>query len=259
MIVRALIVNHEPEAGQRLAALLHAEPHLFVLGVCGNVAEAVVAISSGKPDLLFLEADLPGLAQLAAARNAAVDPPLVVLLSSRDAYPSGAFELHALDCLLEPVSIDHLRRALARAHDQLRRRTSAVGTAAVHPGNGHGSATAAVEASPGQWLDRLAVKCPGRVFFLKLEDVDWLEAAGNYVVVYAGQERHIIRETMVSLDSRLDPARFLRIHRSRIVNVDRIKELRPLDGGEYVVVLHSGARLASSRTYRDKLHARLGL
>ena len=177
--------------------------------------------------------------------------PTVVFVTAYDEYALRAFEVHALDYLLKPFGRDRFRQTLthARAHLE-RRRAGDLGRRLLALVN---------DIKPeAPKLDRLIVKSGGRVFFLRTGDLDWIEAAGNYVRLHLGDESHLFRETMNRMESRLDPKQFVRIHRSRIVNTERIKELQPWFNGEYVVVLRNGARLPLSRGYRDKLQEQLG-
>ena len=177
--------------------------------------------------------------------------PAVVFVTAYDEYALQAFEVHAIDYLLKPFGRDRFPQTLqhARAHLE-RRRAGDLGKRLM-------ALVQDIKPEP-QRLDRLVVKSGGRVFFLRTDDIDWIEAAGNYVRLHLGEDSHLFRETMNDMEGRLDPRRFVRIHRSRIVNTDRIKELQPWFNGEYVVVLQNGTRLTLSRGYREKLQERLG-
>ena len=177
--------------------------------------------------------------------------PTVVFVTAYDEYALRAFEVHALDYLLKPFGRDRFRQTLKHARASLeRRRAGDLGRrllALVHD----------IKPEAPQ-LERLVVKSGGRVFFLRTDDIDWIEAAGNYVRLHLGEEAHLFRETMTRMEARLDTRRFVRIHRSRIVNTERIKELQPWFNGDYVVILRDGTRLTLSRGYRDKLQEQLG-
>jgi two-component system LytT family response regulator len=177
--------------------------------------------------------------------------PAVVFVTAYDKYALRAFEVHALDYLLKPFDEDRFGEALRRAKDQVLGSSN---------GDLHDRLLALIEhlRSGERYVDRLLVKASGRVLFLKTEDIDWIEAAGNYVRLHVGRESHLLRETMNTIETKLDPARFLRIHRSTIVNLDRIKEMQPWFSGEYVVLLKDGTELRLSRGYRDKFDERLG-
>ena len=252
MKTRVLIVDDEPLARERLADLLAQEPDIEIAGQCADGLCALERIRQERPDLVFLDVQMPeldGFGVVASLEES--QRPLVVFVTAYDQYALRAFEVHAVDYLLKPFDTARFKTALQRAlerlnrpdRDDIGRRLSAL-IGELRP-----------EARP---IERLAVKGDGRVVFLKLDDLDWAEAADNYVSLHAGAETHLLRETMASLETRLPPARFIRISRSVIVNIDRIKELQPMFHGEYVVILRNGARLTLSRGYRDKLR-QLGL
>jgi two-component system LytT family response regulator len=177
--------------------------------------------------------------------------PAVVFVTAYDEYALKAFEVHAIDYLLKPFGRDRFAQTLQHAREHLeRRRAGDLGKRLM-------ALVQDIKPEP-QRLDRLVVKSGGRVFFLRTQEIDWIEAAGNYVRLHLGEESHLFRETMNNMEGRLDTQRFVRIHRSRIVNTDRIKEMQPWFNGEYVVVLQNGTRLTLSRGYREKLQERLG-
>jgi two-component system LytT family response regulator len=177
--------------------------------------------------------------------------PTVVFVTAYDEYALQAFEVHALDYLLKPFGKDRFQQTLRHAREALeRRRAGDLGRrllALVH----------GAKPEPPQ-VERLVVKSGGRVFFLRTDEIDWIEAAGNYVRLHLGTESHLFRETMNRMESRLDARRFARIHRSRIVNTERIKEMQPWFNGDYIVILRDGTRLALSRGYRDRVQRKLG-
>jgi two-component system, LytTR family, response regulator len=249
--IRTLVVDDEPVARARVVALLGDEPDVEVVGECANGSQAVAAIADRSPDLVFLDVQMPEMDGFEVARRLGPDRmPAVVFVTAFDQYALQAFEVHALDYLLKPFSAQRFKSALSHAREQLaQRRATTMGRQLL------------------EWLpeiqkrepilDRLVVKSSGRIYFVRVADVDWCEAAGNYISLHVGQQSHLIRETMNHLEARLDPNQFVRIHRSTIVNVDRIQELRSSFNGEHVVLLRSGTRLALSRGYRDALQARL--
>lgn len=277
--IRTIVVEDEPVSRDRLLALLGEEPDIEVVRACGDGREAVAAIAATTPDLVFLDIQLPEMDGLALAR--ALDPerrPAVVFVTAHDGYALPAFEIHALDYLLKPFSAQRFRSALSYAREHLaQRRATTIGqqildmlpgmqpsaatpagqAGAVNPAAAPASASAASARQGSPATDRLVVKSSGRIYFVKLADIDWCEAAGNYIHVHVGPQAHLIRETMNRLESQLDPRQFVRIHRSTIVNVDRIQELRSSFNGEHVVVLRSGTRLTMSRGYREVLQDRL--
>lgn len=252
MKIRTLLVDDEALARERLRALLAGEPDLEILGECADGAEAVAAIEREQPDLLFLDVQMPeldGFDVLATARPAR--PPVVIFTTAYSEHALRAFEVHALDYLLKPFDRERLQVALRRARESLRLARAEALNEKLH-------ALLAEVRPPTQKTDRLVVKSGGRVMLIRTADVDWIESADNYVNLHVGAESHMLRETMASLEARLDPRQFLRISRSTIVNLDRVKELHPMFHGDYVVILRNGTRLNLSRSYRDKLQQLLG-
>jgi two-component system LytT family response regulator len=213
----------------------------------------VSAITEISPDLIFLDVQMPEMDGFDVARAFEPDRmPAVVFVTAFDHYALRAFEIQAADYLLKPFSTQRFKLALSHARDQLaQRQASTLGRQlmALLPEMSR-------RQSPAR--DRLVVKSSGRVYFVPTADIDWCEAAGNYVCLHVGAQSHLVRETMAHLESHLDPQQFVRIHRSTIVNVDRIQELRSSFNGEHVVLLRGGTRLTLSRGYRDALQARLG-
>jgi two-component system LytT family response regulator len=250
--IRTLVVDDEPVARARLVTLLGEEPDVEVIGECSNGAEACEAIRKDAPDLVFLDVQMPAMNGFAVCEALGPDRmPAVVFVTAYDEYALQAFEVHALDYLLKPFSGPRFKAALRHAREQLERhRTGDLGRRLL---------TLVPDAQAArQAAQRLVVKSSGRVYFVRTADIDWCEAAGNYVRLHVGPLEHLLREAMSRLESRLDPQQFFRIHRSTIVNVDRIQELRSSFGGESVVVLRDGTRLTLSRGYRESLQSRLG-
>jgi two-component system LytT family response regulator len=257
--IRTLVVDDEPMARERVMSLLTTEDDVEVIGECANGPQAIAAIQRQSPDLVFLDIQMPGCSGFEVIQSVGADRmPTVVFITAYDEYALRAFEVHALDYLLKPFGRDRFQETLKHAREALdRRRAGDLGRrllALVHdikpeqPGQ---------ERPAQERLDRLVVKSGGRVFFLRTDEIDWIEAAGNYVRLHLGEESHLFRETMNNMESRLDVRRFARIHRSRIVNVERIRELQPWFNGEYVVILRNGTRLTLSRNYRERLQEQL--
>jgi two-component system LytT family response regulator len=250
--VRVLVADDEPLARERLRTLLAHEDWVELIGECPNGLEAIDAISRLKPDLVFLDIQMPGASGFEVIE--AVGPgrmPLVVFVTAFDQYALRAFDVHALDYLLKPFDRERFHEALVRARQHLERR-----------GNGdleRRLLELVQDLTPSaQRLERFVIKAGGRVFFVRADEIDWIEAAGNYVKLHVGNDSHLFRETMNSLETQLDPDTFFRIHRSHIVNIERVKELQPWFNGEYVVFLRNGTRLTLSRGYREKLQERIG-
>lgn len=249
---RVLIADDEPLGRARLRMLLAQEPWVEIVAECADAPATIAAIEKLRPELVFLDVQMPGgsgfdvIETVGAARM-----PFVIFVTAFDRYALRAFDVHALDYLLKPFDRDRFRDALTRARERIDR----------HPNGDLERRLLALvtDLKPGpQPLERFVIKSGGRVFFLRAADIEWIEAAGNYVKLHIGAETHVFRETMNSLEARLDPSVFFRIHRSHIVNIERVRELQPWFNGEYVVFLTSGARLTLSRGYRDKLQDRIG-
>ncbi len=250
--IRAMVVDDEAMARERVVSLLRQEQDIELIGECSDGQQAVNAINSQQPDLVFLDVQMPAVDGFRVIEQVGPEKmPAVVFVTAYDEYAVRAFEVHALDYLLKPFGRERFQQTLqhARSHVE-RRRAGDLGKRLM-------ALVQDIKPEP-QKLDRLVVKSGGRVFFLRTEDIVWIEAAGNYVRLHLAEDSHLFRETMNGIEARLDPRRFVRIHRSRIVNSDRIKELQPWFNGEYVVVLQNGTRLTLSRGYREKLQERLG-
>ncbi len=249
---RVLIVDDEPLARERLRTLLADEPGMELAGEAADGGSAADAIRVLAPDLVFLDVQMPGLTGFDVIEHVGPDRmPFVIFVTAYDRYALRAFDVHALDYLLKPFDRERFRQAIARARQQLERRTG---------GDLEQRLIALVkDLKPAQSrVDRFVVKSGGRVFFVRNDEIDWIEAAGNYVKLHVGTDSHLFRETMNSVEARLDPDLFFRIHRSHIVNIERIRELQPWFNGEYVVFLKNGTRLTLSRGYREKLQERVG-
>jgi two-component system LytT family response regulator len=255
--IKIIIVDDEPIARRNLEALLKEDQDVEITGLYASGGEAVKAIRRSPPDLLFLDVQMPemdGFAVLKKINSAAI--PAIIFVTAHDQYALNAFEAHALDYLLKPFSDDRFAVALERAKDQIRQRQAADlnrKLQALLKEYGGQPQSPAVEA----FVTRFLIKESSRVFFVKVDEIDWIEAADYYVNLHAGARTHLLRETMSDLEIRLDPAKFVRIHRSAIVNLHRVKEVQARSGGEYFAVLKNGIQLKLSRTRRDQLQALL--
>lgn len=253
-MIRALIVDDEPLAREGIREFLGGAPDVKIVGECANGSEALAAIVELSPDLVFLDVQMPemsGFEVLAALDRRPI--PAIIFITAYDQYALKAFDVHALDYLLKPIDADRFRETLERARKQLELQRS--GQVSQHIVS---LLTKLKTQQEREYIERLMVKSRGRVFFLRTAEIDWIEAAGNYVNLHVGEESHLIRETMAGLESKLDPNQFLRVHRSTIVNIARVEELQPWFSGEYAVILRDGTQLTLSRTYRSKLQGRLG-
>ena len=245
MAIRAVIADDMLLARKRLRRHLEEEPDVEIVGEAAGGQEAIDAIRELKPDLLFLDVQMPeigGFDVLEAVGPDAV--PAVIFVTAYDQFALRAFEVHALDYLLKPFDAERLSEALGRAKrvisrsagegaaGRLRSLLTDLGTGARHP-------------------RRLVIKADGRMVFLPVEDIEYVEAAGNYLRIVTAGGAHMIRDKISDMEQRLDPASFARIHRSTIVNLDRIKEMQPLFNGDQTVILRGGRKLTMSRTYRE--------
>lgn len=242
--MRALIVDDEALARRRLRQFLSEVPDVEVVGECEDGRRAVSLIRSAAPDLLFLDVQMPLLDGFGVIREVgAGSVPAVVFVTAFDQFALRAFEAHALDYLLKPFGRERFMQAVGRARRQLgdsdvRRRLDAlVGGLAERP----------------RYSTRLAVKARGRTVILATDEIDWVGASDNYLELHAGPETYVVRETLGQLQSKLDPRQFVRIHRSTLVNVGRVRELHPLFAGDQLAVLRDGTKLQVSRTHRARL------
>ena len=245
MKIRALIVDDEQLARQRVRLLLGEEPDVEVIGESGDGFEAVDQIQATKPDLAFLDVQMPdmdGFEVLRRVPKALL--PVVIFTTAYDQHALRAFEVNALDYLLKPSKPARFKEAVQRARDLIVNKQAGVAARGL-------LALLGQTAAPAGQLTRLAVKTPGKVTFVELDKIQAIEAAGKYAVVHVGKENHILRESMNSLESHLPPQRFLRISRSVIVNIDQIQELQPMFKGENLVVLKNGKTYPATRPIRE--------
>jgi two-component system, LytTR family, response regulator len=249
--IRALIVDDEPLVRERIRTLLAEEADIEVVAECADGQEAVEAIEALAPDLMFLDIQMPVVDGFGVVETVGVERmPVVVFVTAYDQFALRAFETHALDYLLKPFDSERFARAVQHARATIQQRKSS--DLDVRLRDLLGSLK-----PQSEYLERVVIRTGVRIVFLRIDEIDWMEAEGNYVRLHVGKKSHLLRETMSRLEARLDPASFLRIHRSTIVNIDRIKEMESLFHGEYVLVLHDGTKLTSSRGYRDRLRVLL--
>lgn len=250
--IRILIVDDEPLVRKKIHAALRLDSEVEVVGECGNGHEALAAVEANALDLIFLDVQMPGLDGLSVSRLLkAGRGPLIIFVTAYDQYAAQAFQVHALDYLLKPFDQERLMEALHRAKEQLRsQRQREIGEQV--------QALLDELKTKAKYLDRFVIRASGRILHLKTGDVDWIEAEGNYARLHLGNESHLLRETITRLEPQLDPSQFRRIHRSTIVRLDQIRELRPCFHGEYQVILRDGTEVTMSRNYREKLPELLG-
>lgn len=236
--IRALVVDDEPLARRNLTVLLHRDPDIEFVAECGSGTDAIREIQRTRPDLVFLDVQMPECDGFDVLEILGSElPPAVVFVTAHDEYALRAFDAGALDYLLKPFDDARFQRALNRAKDKL--------------------AHSAERQTQG--VERLVIKGVGRVLFLSVSEIDWIEAADYYVCLHVGNETHLLRRTLSELERELDTGKFCRIHRSVIVKLDRIRGLELKDDGEYEVVLKCSVRLRLSRRFRKKLQDRLGI
>jgi two-component system LytT family response regulator len=246
--LRAIIVDDEVHARKKMRALLESEAGVVVVGECDNGADAVELIRSEDADVVFLDVQMPGMNGLDVVRGVGPDEmPMVVFATAYDRFAVDAFEAHAVDYLLKPIDPGRMRRTLEYVRERLSSRSA---------GNSARRLEQLVERLGGARTKRFAVKSGGAIHVVDVDDIDWVEADGNYVTIHAAGKTYLHRETLRSLEGKLDPERFARIHRSYIVSVDRVERLQPDRHGDYKVVMRDGTELTLSRTYRDDLLGR---
>lgn len=235
--IRVLVVDDEPLARRNLAVLLRRDPDVGPITECGSGVEAIAAIRGSKPDLVFLDVQMPECNGFDVLEMLGADmPETVIFVTAHDEYALQAFEAGALDYLLKPFDDARFGRALARAKDKL----------------------AHYSPRRPQPAKRIAVRSPGRLLFVDVPDIDWVEAASYYACLHVGRHTHVLRRSLTELERDLGEETFLRIHRSALVNVDRIRGLELQSGGDYRVVLATGVQLPLSRRYRKRLQDRIG-
>jgi two-component system LytT family response regulator len=246
-MIRALIVDDESLARRKLKRLLRREADIEIVGEAADGGAAVDAIRNEKPDIVFLDIQMPEMDGFSVIATIGVERmPYVIFVTAYDQYALKAFDVRALDYLLKPFDGRRLEKAL----DQARRQFELAG--------GHEEFRRQVrsilqEIKPERFsLERILVKSKGRIVILRTAEIDWIESAGNYVTLHCGPESHLVRETMAEIAGKLDSGTFIRIHRSSIVNIDRIKEIQPSFHGEYDVILKTGVKLVLSRTFGEK-------
>lgn len=250
--IRVVVVDDEPLAREMLREMLQGDQQVTIVGESSNGREAIELIRTVSPDLLFLDVQMPELGGFEVLEELGKGTiPHVIFVTAYDHYAVRAFEVHALDYLLKPFDQERFDLAWERAKSQIERERN---------GGVDQRILALLEElkAGNKYLERLVIKSAGRIYFLEANDIEWIEAEGNYVSVHSGKKAHLLRETISSLESQLDPRKFVRIHRSSIVRIDRIQELQPWFHGEYRVILQSGTQLTLSRNYREKLQEALG-
>lgn len=250
--IRVMIVDDEPIACRRVQRLLKTEPDVEIVKTAANGRDAVEGIQKLSPDLVFLDIQMPGMDGFEVLKSLDAEHlPHIVFVTAYDRYAIRAFEVHALDYLLKPFDQERFKESLLRAKDEIMKDRGKL--------LNRGLLSLLEEIKPAsKYLERLVVKTSGRVFFLKTDEIDWIEAQGKYVNIHVRKEAHLVREGMNSLEASLNPRKFVRIHKSSIVNIDQIAQLQPWFHGDYRVILRDGTTLTLSRRFRQNLDQLLG-
>jgi two-component system, LytTR family, response regulator len=250
--IRALIVDDESLARKFIRRMLRDDPEVEVVGECSNGKDAVAMIKKQTPDLVFLDVQMPEMDGFSVLEAVGVERlPQIIFTTAYEQYAIRAFELHALDYLLKPFDQMRFEDTIKHAKEWLHHRDLEDGRLQI------GALLENVNRQ-AKYLERLVIKAEGRITFLKTQEIDWIAADDKYVHLHVGKAVRMVRQTLTAMEAQLDPQRFLRIHRSVMVNIERIKELHPLFGGEHGVVMDDGTRLTLSRRYKDKLFELLG-
>jgi two-component system, LytTR family, response regulator len=247
MPLSTLLVDDEPLAREGLRMLLSRDPDIAAIHEAKDGREALIAIRDLRPDLIFLDVQMPEMDGLTLLKELGGERlPEIIFVTAYDRYAIQAFEINAIDYLLKPVTEERFQKSLLRAKARLK-----------HSGRDDANrqilSLLETIASPPRNLKRVAVRSAGKTIFVDVQDIDWVEAAENYVQLHVGKSAHLLHVAMNAFEKSLDPEMFMRIHRSIIVNVTRIKQLQPALHGEYVVTLEDGVRLQSGRVYNEKL------
>jgi two-component system LytT family response regulator len=250
-MIRTLIIDDVALARQRLKRCLASDAEIEIVGECDNGEKAVADIRSLAPDLIFLDVQMPALDGFGVLEALRDDPlPAVIFVTAYNEYAIQAFEVNALDYLLKPVDCERLNKAVNRAKTRLAQ--------VVRDDDLDSRFRALLEDIKTKYIKRLTIKLTGRTILLPVDEIDWIETHGNYLKVHVGRESHLIRATMQSLETKLNPEKFVRVHRSVIVNVEKIKEIYPRSNGDQDLVLQDGRQLMLSRNYRERFFALLG-
>jgi two-component system, LytTR family, response regulator len=249
MSIRVLIVDDEPLARVGIAARLQSHPDMALIGECETGEQAVTALTTMKPDLVFLDIQMPGISGLDVLRSTSSSTkPAVVFLTAHQQYALEAFDVEALDYLLKPINDDRFLRCLDRVREftNLRQQVSQ---------NGGSDASLQTNLkSTSSFTRRFALRVGQRVIFVLTEEIDWIEGLGDYVSLHVADKRHLLRQTLIALEAQLDPTRFQRIHRSTIVQIDRMTHIKALPNRDSIITLRDGTLLRASRTYGKGLN-----
>ncbi len=244
MKIKVLIADDESLARDRLRDLLKENNDIEIIGEAGNGIEAAAAIEENSPDLVFLDIQMPEMDGFEVIKTVGIEKmPHVVFVTAYDKYAIDAFEVNAIDYLLKPFSKDRFRKSLKKTIDYIELKNNNKFTDQLNK---------LISGTGKKYIDRLIIKSGGRYTFIKTDDIHWIESAGNYLTVNSGKEKHIIRGTVSGMEQKLDPDKFIRIHRQTIVNIDQIKGFQHLLKGEYKVILKNNIQLTLGQIYKEK-------
>ena len=258
--LKAIVVDDENLARRGLKIRLDRIGGVDVIGECKNGREAIASISAEQPDVVFLDIQMPGMDGFDVVRELQADTmPMIVFVTAFDHYAVNAFDVHAVDYVLKPVEEDRLCAAITKVREQLEQRQASdrkqqlIELIMRITGKSETGIDALVDAGGKTFPEKLTVRDGDEIIIVPVAEIDWVDAAGDYMCVHARGETHIMRITMKDLEKQLDPSLFQRIHRSTLININRIVKLISHINGEFFVILESGARLKMSRTYKDKV------
>ena len=257
-LIRVLIVDDEPLARENLQGLLSEDPDLLLVGQCANGIEAVEAIKTLEPDLLFLDVKMPRVNGFEVLKQIPLGQlPIVIFVTAYDQHALRAFEVNALDYLLKPFDDERFAMTMARVKTQFKQKRITEYNERVFSlmGSEYSPLAAPKPTEPPKtpYIRRIAVKTTGRIYFVEVDEIEWIQAARSYVQLHTTTKTHLVRETMSHFEANLDPQQFLRIHRSTLINIAFIRELQPYFRGDYLVILKDGTELKLTRRNRDKL------
>jgi two-component system LytT family response regulator len=266
--IRTLIIDDEPHAREGIRIRLKEFKNIHIVGECSSGIEAVKSINTLSPDLLFLDIQMPEMNGFEVLKRITVTPlPVILFVTAFDKYAIKAFECHAVDYLLKPIREDRFKNALQSALSEVNHRhlelyanklKSAVSDYLTFVENVPGKSPYQLSTEVKNYLNRLVIKSKEQISMISVDEIDWIESAGDYIYVHSKSQKHLVRETLTSLEQRLNPQKFIRIHRSAIVNLEQVKTLRPNEHGDYDIFLLSGIKLKLSRTYRGHFEQATG-
>ncbi len=250
-MIKTIIIDDEPLGRERIRSFIDEEPEVEIVDECINGKEAIACILNLKPDLIFLDVQMPEFDGFEVLQEIAPDHlPVIIFVTAYDKYALRAFEVNALDYLLKPFDRERFNIALHRAKEYLNKNsTGNFNDRVIHLLED--IKTKQIESTHSGYLEKLVIKSMGRIYFIRVDEIEWIEAAANYVRLHIGKESHLLRQTMNKLELNLNPKNFSRIHRSTIVNIDHVQEIQPWFNGESKIILQNGTKLISSRGFRN--------